>query len=77
MRDNRKLDGILGFDDDGWIFGIVAIFVIIAIIVMIIVYAIIFLLGIGALIGGFFAIRNYLASFKENVIDSNRRTKIA
>jgi len=76
MQDNRKLDGILGFDDDGWLFGIVAIFVIIAIIVMIIVYAIIFLLGIGALIGGFFAVKNYLASFKENVIDSNRSAEV-
>ena len=77
MEDTRKKDGILGFDDDGWLMGIFFILVIIAIIVTIIIYAIVFLLGIGALIGGFFAIKNYVESFKENVIDSNRNAKIA
>ena len=71
MEDNRKKDGILGFDDDGWLIGAAIVIAVIVVIITIIVYAIMFLLGIGALVGGAYAVKNYAASFKENVIDSN------
>lgn len=65
MNENRTC--LVGRDsDDGWILAIIMIIVVIGMIVGLIVYA-------GAFIGGFHALKNYFASFKHNVIDSNRQ----
>ena len=45
---------------------------VIAIMVIALICAIIYYGGI--IIGGFYSLKNYLASFKENVIDSNSQT---
>ena len=64
---------VVGRDDDdgiGWLIGII--------IVIAIVMGIIMLIStIGAFIGAFWSIRNYAASFKENVVDSNRLPQAA
>jgi len=56
-------------DDSGW-FGLVLILIVVAMILALVVYG-------GAFIGGFYSIKNYIVSFKENVIDSNRGLQTA
>lgn len=59
-------------DDAGAIIGLMIIFVVVAVII----YAVMIFAGIaavgGTVYGGGSAIKNYVSSFKENVIDSNR-----
>lgn len=55
-----------GRDDDSWIFSVIIAIVVIMMIVALVVYG-------GAFIGGFYSIKNYILSFKENVVDSNRK----
>lgn len=59
----------IGKDSDdaaaGLIIALVVILMIIATIVMII-------FGLGAIIGGFYSIKNYIVAFKHNVYDSNQ-----
>lgn len=67
---NTDLRGFkIGKDSDdaatGLIIALVVILMIIATIVMII-------FGLGAIIGGFYSIKNYIVAFKHNVIDSNQ-----
>lgn len=64
--ENFNKKSILGHDNDSG--AIVAIFLLI--VVVMIVLLIIFYGGI--FIGGFHALKNYIVSFKHNVIDSNR-----
>lgn len=66
-------------DDD---FGALIGFVVIGVVVMVIIYCIVIMAGIlisvagigGTIWGGGTAIANYGKSFKENMIDSNRKT---
>lgn len=67
----KRENCLLGYDDDGSA-GLLLILIVIAIIITIVVLIASILVIIGACIGGFFSIRNYVLSFKENVIDSNR-----
>lgn len=60
----------VGRDDDGGWFGLVLILIVVAMILALVVYG-------GAFIGGFYSIKNYIVSFKENVIDSNRGLQTA
>jgi hypothetical protein len=56
----------VGRDDNGaGITAIVIVLVVILIVCMIIIYG-------GAFIGGFYSLKNYITSFKENIIDKNR-----
>ncbi len=68
-------DGDVGFV--GIFFGFIIVFSIVALIIYCIILMAAALSGIAALGGTFFgggeAIKNYFLSFKENVIDSNRR----
>jgi len=52
--------------DNGWIIAVVIAIMVVMAIMALIVYG-------GAFIGGFYSLKNYISSFKENVIDSNRR----
>jgi hypothetical protein len=52
-------------DNNSGITALIIIFIVIMIIVMIIIYA-------GAFIGGYYSLKNYIMSFKENIIDNNR-----
>lgn len=65
-------------DGAGWLVGVAVVLVIVGMIIAAIIYFWMFLVGaaafVGAIYGGFNAIKNYGASFKENVIDSNRAT---
>ena len=61
---NKKTTCIAGRDDDGWIMVLIIAMVVVAIVCAVIVYG-------GMFIGGFYSLKNYIASFKENVIDSN------
>lgn len=72
---NQKISSLVGCDGEalGWLIGIIVIIVIVVYVLMAIALVI---LGIGALIGAFYSLTNYFASFKENVIDSNRKTPI-
>jgi len=56
--------------DSGWIFSLVIGIIIVMVILAIIVYG-------GALIGIYYSFKNYIKSFKENVIDSNRQIQAA
>jgi len=68
---NKNARCIAGRDDDGgWIIVLAIALVVIAIICAVIVYG-------GMFIGGFYCLKNYFASFKENVIDSNRNVQAA
>lgn len=72
---NTDLRGFkIGRDSDdaatGLIIALVVILMIIATIVMII-------FGLGAIIGGFYSIKNYIVAFKHNVIDSNQAVSAA
>lgn len=59
----------VGRDSDyGWIIAVVIAIMVVMVIITIIVYG-------GVFIGGFYALKNYIFSFKENVIDSNRRVQ--
>ncbi|MDD2299127.1 MAG: hypothetical protein PHU69_05735 [Fermentimonas sp.] len=61
----------VGRDDDGsWLMVLVIACFVIAVICAIIVYG-------GMFIGGFYSLKNYFASFKENVIDSNQNVQVA
>ncbi len=65
------------FDDDGGALGaIVLIFILIAAVLYVLVLLAGLIVSAGAVAGtaygGFTAIRNYVSSFKENMIDSNK-----
>ncbi len=66
--------------DSGALIGLVIVFaVIVFIIYMIVILAGIIIsvaAGIGVLYGGGTAIANYASSFKENIIDSNKKSNI-
>jgi len=57
---------LVGRDDNGaGVAALVVVLIVIIVICMIIIYG-------GAFIGGFYSLKNYIVSFKENIIDSNR-----
>lgn len=66
MNEERKC--LVGHDDgdSGWIIVLVIAIIVIMTIIALMVYG-------GAFIGLFHSIKNYVASFKHNVIDSNRK----
>lgn len=69
----RRVDSAVGRSDDelaGMIFSLLIILVIVSIIISVIC-------TIGACIGGFHSIKNYVLAFKENVIDANRIARAA
>ena len=72
---NLKKSSLIGRDGEalGYLIGIIIVIVIVVYIIMAIALVI---LGIGALIGAYYSLTNYFASFKENVIDSNRRIPV-
>lgn len=41
------------------------------IVLMVIITIVMIIFGLGAIIGGFYSIKNYIVAFKHNVIDSN------
>lgn len=61
--------------EEGTVFGII--FAIIFIAFIILYFMIIIVAGLGAIIGGYYSIKNYILAFKHNVIDSNRKPKVA
>ena len=61
---------LIGHDSDSLLGTIIIGILVVMVVTAIIVYG-------GALIGGFFSLRNYGASFKHNVYDSNRSVKTA
>ncbi len=66
MKNNYEC--AVGHDRDS---GCLTFLIIVMVIIMLIVCTIVF---VGAIIGAFHSIKNYILSFKENVIDSNRAT---
>lgn len=54
--------------------GIIIGIIIIAFIIL--YFMAILIAGLGAIIGGFYSIKNYVLSFKHNVVDSNRNLKL-
>ena len=66
---NKKKNCLVGRDGEGMGAGILAGIMMIIFVVIIVVMVI---CTIGALIGLWQSLKNYVASFKENVIDSNR-----
>jgi len=64
-------------DDDGAIIGLFIALAIIAVVVYLICLLAMVIVGVaaagGTIFGGFTAVKNYFSSFKENIIDSNRR----
>lgn len=66
----QKLFSVGRDDDGGWLFSLIIALIVIMMVVAIVVYG-------GAFIGGFYSIKNYIMSFKENVVDSNRQIQAA
>ncbi|MBD5483920.1 MAG: hypothetical protein HDR18_00065 [Lachnospiraceae bacterium] len=68
-------------DGEEEIFGLIIAFVVVAVIIYIIVLLATIIVGAaaagGTIYGGGYAIKNYVSSFKENVIDSNRASAMA
>lgn len=61
----------------GWVL-ILAFFLIIAYVVFLLAAVVVSVAAAGGtLYGGGYAIKNYVSSFKENVVDSNKTTKLA
>lgn len=61
----------------GWVL-ILAFFLIIAYVVFLVAAVVVSVAAAGGtLYGGGYAIKNYVSSFKENVVDSNKTTKLA
>lgn len=58
---------------EGTVLGIIIGIIIIAFIIL--YFMAILIVGLGAIIGGFYSIKNYVLSFKHNVVDSNRNLK--
>jgi len=63
-------------DGEGTLIGIAIVLCLVGMVIAALIYFWMFLVGaaavVGAVYGGFNAIKNYTLSFKENVIDSNR-----
>lgn len=57
-------------DDGGWIFSLIIALIVIMMIVALVVFG-------GVFIGGFYSIKNYILSFKESVVDSNKKMQAA
>jgi len=68
----NKPKNSVGRDDDGW--GWLIYIVIVIMVVMSIVMLVVF---VGGLIGMFYSLKNYITSFKRNVIDDNRGLQTA
>ena len=58
---------------EGTVLGIIIGIIIIAFIIL--YFMAILIAGLGAIIGGFYSIKNHVLSFKHNVVDSNRNLK--
>lgn len=66
-----KRNSKVGRDGDGLGILVVIVFIIV-IIAYILMAAALIIIGIGAAIGAWYSISNYVMAFKENVIDSNK-----
>jgi len=77
----REGENMFKHDDDGAMIGLIMGIAIILFIVYVIVLLATIIAGIaaagGTVYGGGHAIKNYISSFKENVIDSNRASATA
>lgn len=67
-------------DGEGYIIGLIVIIAVVALIIYLLVYLagiiIAIASGIGIIYGGGTAIVNYFLSFKENIVDSNRKPAV-
>ena len=72
---NWKRNSFVGRDDEaiGYLVGIM---IVIAIVIWIISMIAMVVVGIAVIVGAWYSIKNYVLSFKENVIDSNRNVAI-
>ena len=72
---NWKRNSLVGRDGEaiGYLAGVM---IVIAIIVWILSMIAMVVVGIAAAIGAWYSLKNYVISFKENVIDSNRNAPI-
>lgn len=72
---NTDLRGFkIGRDSDDAATGLI---IALVVILMIIVTIVMIIFGLGAIIGGFYSIKNYIVAFKHNVIDSNQAVSAA
>jgi len=67
---NKPVSSVGRDSGSGWIISLVIVLFVVACIVAIVVYG-------GAFIGLFHSLKNYILSFKKNVIDSNRGLQAA
>ena len=65
----KTIKSVVGHDSDSAFGKLLGFLIVACVVIAIIVYG-------GAIIGGFYAIRNYALSFWHNVVDSNKKVPV-